>query len=53
MSGLTDKIKNLMDKHDKQVDQGVTKAAEEADERTGKRHTEQIDKAADKLRERD
>jgi MT0933-like antitoxin protein len=53
MSGLTDKIKNLVDKHDKQVDQGITKAGDMVDERTGKKHSEQIDKAADKLRERD
>jgi hypothetical protein len=52
MSGLTDKIKDLMNKHDKQVDQGITKGGEMVDERTGKKHTDQIDKGADKLRER-
>jgi len=47
MSDFMDKAKDFADKHDDQVDQGLTKAGDEADRRTGGKYDEQIDKGVD------
>jgi hypothetical protein len=46
MSDLFDEAKKAADSHEKQVDQGITKAAEEAEERTGGKYDKQIDEGA-------
>ncbi|WP_261557569.1 antitoxin [Frankia tisae] len=53
MSGFTDKLGDLEDKHDKQVDQAVAKAGEEVDKRTGEKYSEQVDKGVQEAQERD
>lgn len=52
MSDFMDKAKDFADQHDKQVDQGLDKAGEMADKRTGGRHDEQIDKGVDMAQQR-
>ncbi|SCF45056.1 MT0933-like antitoxin protein [Micromonospora purpureochromogenes] len=47
MSDFMDKAKDMADKHDKQVDQGLDKAGEAADKRTGGKYDEQTDKGVD------
>ncbi|WP_431928168.1 antitoxin [Micromonospora wenchangensis] len=47
MSDFLNKAKDFADKHDKQVDQGLEKAGDFADKRTGGRYGEQIDKGVD------
>ncbi|GAA3396164.1 antitoxin [Cryptosporangium minutisporangium] len=47
-----DKAKDLADKHDKQVDQGLEKGGDLVDDRTGQKHSSQIDKGVDLAQER-
>ncbi|MFJ5616214.1 antitoxin [Micromonospora sp. NPDC093243] len=47
-----DKAKDMADKHDKQVDQGIEKAGDAADKRTGGKYDEQIDKGVDQAQAR-
>jgi hypothetical protein len=47
-----DKAKDLADKHDKQVDQGLDKAGDQVDQRTGNKHSAQIDKGVDMAQQR-
>lgn len=47
--GILDKLKDLAGSHEKQVDQGLDKAADIADEKTGGKHSEQIDRGRDKV----
>jgi hypothetical protein len=47
-----DKAKDLADKHDKQVDQGLDKAGDQIDQRTGNKHSSQIDKGVDMAQQR-
>jgi hypothetical protein len=42
-----DKMKDVAGEHGEQVDQGLDKAGEFADEKTGHEHTDQIDKGRD------
>jgi len=42
-----DKAKDFADKHDEQVDQGLEKAGDQVDERTGNKYSGQIDKGVD------
>lgn len=53
--GIFDKAKNkaqeLAGQHGDKVDEGVTKAKDFADEKTGGKYSEQIDTAAEKARE--
>ncbi|WP_433824534.1 antitoxin [Actinoplanes sp. CA-015351] len=42
-----DKAKDLADKHDEQVDAGLEKAGDQADQRTGEKYSGQIDKGVD------
>jgi MT0933-like antitoxin protein len=52
MGGFMDKAKDFADQHDEQVDQGLEKAGDVADQRTGGGHTEQIDRGVDRAQER-
>ncbi|MFG1928301.1 antitoxin [Cryptosporangium sp. NPDC048952] len=45
--GLFDKAKDFVDKHDTQVDKGLDKLGDIVDERTGHKHSGNIDKAVD------
>lgn len=47
-----DKAKELADKHDKQVDQGLEKAGDQIDKRTGGKHSDQIDSGVDQAQAR-
>ncbi|MEV1142758.1 antitoxin [Micromonospora sp. NPDC049799] len=47
MSDFMNKADEFADKHDKQVDQGLDKAGEMADKRTGGKYDEQTDKGVD------
>lgn len=47
-----DKVEELAGEHSDQVKQGLDKAGEFADEKTGHQHTEQIDKGRDELEKR-
>lgn len=49
--GLFDKLKRTAAKNADKVSEGVDKAAEIADERTGHRHSEAIDNAAEKAKD--
>ena len=52
MGGFMDKAKDFADQHDEQVDQGLEKAGDQVDQRTGGGHSEQIDKAVNEGQER-
>jgi len=47
-----DKAKDLADKHDEQVDQGLDKAGDQVDQRTGNKYSSQIDKGVDQAQQR-
>ncbi|MFI5075330.1 MAG: antitoxin, partial [Actinomycetales bacterium] len=47
-----DKVKDFITGHPEQADQGLDKAEQVLDERTGGQYTEQIDKGDDVVRER-
>jgi hypothetical protein len=49
MPGLDD-LKNFADDHDKQVDEGIEKAGDQASQRFG--HEEQVDKVVNEAQER-
>ena len=44
--GIFDKAKDLLNEHNDKVDQGIDKAAELIDQKTGGQHTEQIDQGS-------
>lgn len=50
--GFMDKARNFARKHDKQVDQGLKKVGDQIDERTGGKHSSQIDKGVDQAQQR-
>ncbi|MFI5931697.1 antitoxin [Actinoplanes sp. NPDC051494] len=50
--GFMDKAKNFADQHDEQVDQGLEKAGDQIDTRTGGKHSDQIDKGVDQAQAR-
>lgn len=52
MGSFMDKAKNLADKHDKQVDQGLERAGDMADKRTGGKYDQHIDKGVDQAQRR-
>jgi hypothetical protein len=52
MGGFMDKAKDLADDHDQQVDQGLDRAGDLADEKTGGKYDSQIDKGVDAAQER-
>jgi hypothetical protein len=47
-----DKAKDAAEKHDEQIDRGIEKAGDTADERTGGKYGGQIDKGVDEAQER-
>jgi MT0933-like antitoxin protein len=51
VTGFADKAKDFADQHDEQVDQGLEKAGDQLDERTGGQHSEQIDKGVDQVQQ--
>ncbi|MEU6072883.1 antitoxin [Micromonospora sp. NPDC047074] len=52
MSDFMNKAKEFVDKHEKQVDQGLEKAGDMVDKRTGGRYGEQIDRGVDQAQAR-
>jgi hypothetical protein len=50
--GFLDKAKEFADKHDEQVDQGLEKAGEQIDQRTGNKYSDHIDKGVDQAQQR-
>ncbi|MFG1953108.1 antitoxin [Micromonospora sp. NPDC048830] len=52
MRDFMDKAEDFVDKHEKQVDEGLAKAGREADKRTGGRYREQIDKGVEAAQRR-
>jgi hypothetical protein len=50
--GFMDKAKDFADKHDEQVDQGIEKVGDQADNRTGNKYSDQIDKGVDQAQAR-
>ena len=49
---MVNKAKDLAADHPDQVDQGIDKAGDAVDQRTGGQHAEQVDKAQDAVRDR-
>ena len=49
--GFLDRLKEMAGKHSDKVDEGVTRAADEIDERTGGKYSEQIDQAEERAKE--
>jgi hypothetical protein len=47
-----DKAKDFADKHDEQVDQGIEKAGDQVDQRTGNKYSSQVDKGQDQAQQR-
>ncbi|MDG4778814.1 antitoxin [Micromonospora sp. WMMD961] len=52
MGDFMDRAKDFANKHDEQVDQGMEKAGAMADERTGGKYTDKIDKGVDQAQAR-
>ena len=48
--GIFDKAKDLLNEHNDKVDQGIVKAAEVIDQKTGGQHTEQINQGAEQAK---
>ena len=47
-----DKAKDFAEQHDEQVDQGVQKAGDEVNKRTGDKYENQVDKGVDMAQQR-
>ncbi|HYN94800.1 MAG TPA: antitoxin [Pilimelia sp.] len=52
MSDFLDKAKDLAGKHDDKVDQGIERAGDQVDQRTGNKYGDQIDKGVDQAQSR-
>jgi hypothetical protein len=52
MNDFMDKAKDFGDKHDEQVDEALERGGDQADERTGGKYGEHIDKAVDQAQSR-
>ncbi|GGN07837.1 hypothetical protein FHR83_002513 [Actinoplanes campanulatus] len=52
MTDFLDKAKKFADQHDEQVDQGLEKAGDQIDERTGNRYSDQIGRGVDEAQKR-
>ncbi|HEV7712828.1 MAG TPA: antitoxin [Asanoa sp.] len=50
--GFMDRLKAMAGKHDDKVDQGMQKAGDKMDERTGGKHSDKIDKGVDEGQKR-
>ncbi len=51
MSNFMDKATEAVDQHDKQVDEGLQKAGEQLDSRTGDKYSQQIKEGVDQAQE--
>lgn len=51
MSDFMDKATEAVDQHDKQVDEGLQKAGEQVDSRTGDRFSDQVRQGVDQAQE--
>ncbi len=49
--GIFDKAKDMVGEHNTEADQAIDKVADLAEEKTGGQHTEQIDAAAEQVKE--
>jgi hypothetical protein len=49
---IENKAKGLLDQHQDQANEGIDKARDMVDEKTGGKHSEQIDKAAEQAKNR-
>jgi MT0933-like antitoxin protein len=49
---IKDKAKDLLGQHGDKVEEGIDKARDFADEKTGGKHSEQIGKVADQAKDR-
>jgi hypothetical protein len=49
--GFADKAKDFADQHDKQVDEGIEKAGDQVDQRTGNKYDSQVDKGVNAAQE--
>jgi hypothetical protein len=47
-----DKAKDFADEHDEQVDQGLDRAGDEVNKRTGDKYEQKVDKAVDTAQQR-
>ena len=47
-----DKAKDLADKHDDKVDQGLEKAGDQIDQRTGNKYSDKVDQGVDQAQQR-
>ena len=52
MSGFMDKAQDMAEQHDDKVDQGLEKAGDVADQKTGGKYDQQIDKGVDAAQQR-
>ncbi len=52
MGGFLDKAKDMAEQHDDKVDQGLEKAGDFADQKTGGKYDEKIDKGVDAAQQR-
>jgi len=52
MGGFMDKAEEFADQHDQQVDQGIEKAGDLAEEKTGGKYDDQIERGVDTAQER-
>jgi hypothetical protein len=52
MGGFMDKAKDAAEQHEDQVDQGLDKAGDFADQKTGGKYDQQIDRGVDAAQER-
>ena len=50
--GFMDKAKDFAADHDEKVDQGLEKAGDQIDDRTGNKYSSQIDKGVDQAQQR-
>jgi hypothetical protein len=50
--GFMDKAKDLANEHDDKVDDTLEKAGDQVDERTGSKHSQQIDKGVEAVQRR-
>ncbi len=49
--GIFDKAKDLLNEHNDKVDQGIDKAAQVIDQKTGGQHTEEINQGAEQAKQ--
>jgi len=45
--GLMDKVRGLLGQHNEKIDQGIDKAGDVVDDKTGGKHAAHVDKAQD------